>query len=208
MEPITRTRRTGGPRAGGGSPAMGWTYVTGTTGSPRRRGWAGVAGHVCLRVSVVPVQAGVARCTATGVCRVRGGPRAGGGGPGSDYVVGQVWAWSPSRRGWSEVVVRAQRAADVVPAQAEVVRACTCSNPPRTRGPRAGGGGPFVGGAAVAVFEWSPRRRGSSASARGAGVGGHMIPAQAGAVRHSRRPYVALLGGPRAGGGWTSEAAT
>ncbi len=193
--------RTCGPRAGGGGPAGIALFGGLWTWSPRRRGWTGGLPGTRQTARVVPAQAGVDRRRRRGGRTAARGPRAGGGGP---YVVGgavQSAPWSPRRRGWTAAAGAPGGAGPVVPAQAGVDRARLPQPVGRLRGPRAGGGGPPRGVAAVERGQWSPRRRGWTAHRRRQRRLLRVVPAQAGVDQPVRAALCPDERGPRAGGG-------
>ncbi len=135
----------------------------------------------------------------------KSGPRAGGGVPRATGCPTRERSWSPRRRGCSGRTRRRRPARPVVPAQAGVFRPPCRPDRRRLRGPRAGGGVPWLATYQVVMAQWSPRRRGCSGGRSRSRPRAAVVPAQAGVFR-TRPPHgQAGGGGPRAGGGVPGE---
>ncbi len=130
----------------------------------------------------------------------RRSPRSGGDGP-FNWPVKQVGvSFSPLRRGWSVGGGDIECAAQVLPAQAGMVRPVANRASPAIGSPRSGGdgpGGPW-GGHTSGTF--SPLRRGWSPALSQLGHRGGVLPAQAGMVPGLCGPAGWMICSPRSGG--------
>ena len=140
--PPGRGLRCGPPRAGGGQPTEAMASGLSARSSPRRRGSA--AGQRCTPQQgwVLPAQAGVSRRRQAAHRGPGRPPRAGGGQPAAQAWCRTVRPSSPRRRGSADGPDWMRTINPVLPAQAGVSRGWTCSRPPGTGPPRAGGGQP------------------------------------------------------------------
>ncbi len=189
------------PRAGGGGPLADQAAEGREPFSPRRRGWSADPGSGVAPGLVLPAQAGVVRESPAADLEHPGSPRAGGGGPCPSRPRTGSRAFSPRRRGWSDLVAPQRAEVQVLPAQAGVVRPLRPRLTRPWRSPRAGGGGPLVGVPEEILNAFSPRRRGWSVGQRPLPGGHGVLPAQAGVVRRATGPTPSACCSPRAGGG-------
>ena len=192
------------PRASGGGPRCTPMFFASPTCSPRERGWSLLGRSGRTRHPVLPARAGVVLLPELAPRPVVGAPRASGGGP-SGFARTRCTTWcSPRERGWSQAGQPAPTSARVLPARAGVVPRPRRAPQPRTRAPRASGGGPGLVRAWHVYPGCSPRERGWSQLAPRFGLGRCVLPARAGVVRlrlrvltHDHRAPRASGGGPR-----------
>jgi hypothetical protein len=173
------------PRACGGGPwaltRVSWLRSS----SPRMRGWSVRARTALGDREVVPAHAGVVPAAAeyAPICTSR--PRACGGGPEYVVVVAPVASSPPRMRGWSPVPGACGCGVAVVPAHAGVVRSGAPGHRPRSRRPRACGGGPWFSSRRLLILWSSPRMRGWSPVSTNYYARTAVVPAHAGVVRRS-----------------------
>ncbi len=189
------------PRASGGHPRHDYSSTMDARSSPRERG----SSQPLLRDqrchSVVPARAGVIPGRVLRPRVAHGRPRASGGHPSQEWVVGAVIESSPRERGSSPTTTADDVLRHVVPARAGVILQVGRRVGLVLGRPRASGGHPEEIIELAGAIRSSPRERGSSGH-RGQGRGRRqVVPARAGVIRIRWTPDLYCPCRPRASGG-------
>ncbi|CAN3979357.1 hypothetical protein KPATCC21470_1981 [Kitasatospora purpeofusca] len=170
------------PRACGVGPATSIPGNTGTSCSPRMRGWSHVVGGCGAGPALLPAHAGLVPPPVASRTSADAAPRACGVGPHEALCSALGIDCSPRMRGWSRHLPRRDRRRRLLPAHAELVPHFPNASCPRAAAPRACGVGPWMVFRAGGVGVCSPRMRGWSLDGvQGRGRGG-LLPAHAGLV--------------------------
>jgi len=192
--------RPGLPRASGDRPQPRESPLVIVMSAPRERGSTLAHREGGRAEPVCPARAGIDRSCGGCGDGPEGLPRASGDRPWDKVDNYDRMPSAPRERGSTRLGRRRGPQGDVCPARAGIDPAGSCSNPGRTRLPRASGDRPREDGRDVYVEESAPRERGSTPRPRDPRRPDRVCPARAGIDPTTASPARATCRLPRASG--------